>query len=127
MAKGVGLDIGGYEVKVVELDGSYKKPRLAKVSIDRAETSAGDDEASRAAETLHVLKDAGIARENVCLAFPCREAVLRTITVPFTGEENIRKVIKFEVEGSIHSHNVDDMVVDFLTLDAQASQTKVLV
>jgi type IV pilus assembly protein PilM len=128
MAKGVGLDIGEYEVKVVELDGSYKKPRLTKVNIDGVEAAEpGDDEANKAAGTLHVLKDAGIARENVCLAFPCREAVLRTVTVPFVGEENIRKVVKFEVEGNIHSHNVDDMVVDFLSLQAQANQTKVLV
>ncbi len=128
MAKGVGLDIGEYEVKVVELDGSYKKPRLAKVNIDGVDTVAeGADEASKASGTLHVLKDAGIARENVCLAFPCREAVLRTVSVPFVGDENIRKVIKFEVEGNIHSHNVDDMVVDFLPLEVQGNHTKVLV
>lgn len=128
MAKGVGLDIGEYEIKVVELDGSYRKPRLAKVSIDSIDAlGERDDEASRASEVLHVLKDAGIARENVCLGFPCREAVLRTITVPFVGVDNIRKVVKFEVEGNIHSHNVDDMVVDFLTLEAQTTQTKVLV
>lgn len=127
MAKGVGLDIGEYEIKVVELDGSYRKPRLAKVSIDSVDAGGGDDEANRASEALHVLKDAGIARENVCLGFPCRESVLRTITVPFVGDENIRKVVKFEVEGSIHSHNVDDMVVDFLTIEPQQNQTKVMV
>ena len=83
MAKGVGLDIGEYEIKVVELDGSYKRPRLTKVSIDGAEATADpDDEASRAADALHVLKDAGIARENVCMGFPCREVVQRIITVP---------------------------------------------
>ncbi|MEZ5964646.1 MAG: pilus assembly protein PilM [Planctomycetota bacterium] len=125
MAKGVGLDIGEYEIKVVELDGSYRKPRLAKVSIDSVDV--GDDEANRASEALHVLKDAGIARENVCLGFPCRESVLRTITVPFVGDDNIRKVVKFEVEGNIHSHNVDDMVVDFLTIEPLQNQTKVLV
>jgi len=128
MAKGVGLDIGEYEIKVVELDGSYRKPRLAKVSIDAVDAlGAGDDDAGRASEALHVLKDAGIARENVCLAFPCREAVLRAITVPFVGDDNIRKVVKFEVEGSIHSHNVDDMVVDFLTIEVHPNQTKVMV
>ncbi len=128
MAKGVGLDIGEYEVKVVELDGSYKKPRLAKVNIDAVDTVAeGAAEASKASGTLHVLKDAGIARENVCLAFPCREAVLRTVVVPFVGDDNIRKVVKFEVEGNIHSHNVDDMVVDFLPLEVDGNHTKVLV
>ncbi len=35
MAKAVGLDAGEYEIKVVELDGSLKKPKLTKVSIDK--------------------------------------------------------------------------------------------
>lgn len=128
MAKGVGLDIGEYEIKVVELDGSLKKPRLTKVNIDLADHSdptAGA--AGRAVDVLHVLKDAGLGRDNISVAFPCREAVLRTLTVPFVGEENIRKVLKFEVEGSIHSHNVDDMVIDFIPMTADASSTKVLV
>ncbi len=130
MAKGVGLDIGEYEIKVVELDGSLKKPRLTKVNIDLAESAPGPDAAvadvpGRA--VLHVLKDAGLGRDNISVAFPCREAVLRTISVPFVGEENIRKVLKFEVEGSIHSHNVDDMVIDFVSMEASASTTKVMV
>lgn len=128
MAKGVGLDIGEYEIKVVELDGSLKKPRLTKVNIDladHADPTAGA--AGRAVDVLHVLKDAGLGRDNISVAFPCREAVLRTLTVPFVGEENIRKVLKFEVEGSIHSHNVDDMVIDFIPMTADNNSTKVLV
>ena len=45
MAKGVGLDAGEFEVKVVELDGSYRKPRLVKASVDRVSqlTSVASD------------------------------------------------------------------------------------
>ena len=132
MAKGVGLDPGEYEIKVVELDGSYKKPRLAKVSIDRvSQTTAAASDAGHAAReaevALHALKDAKISRDNVILGFPCREAVLRKLTVPFRGADQIRKVIKFEVEESIHSHNVDEMVVDFHTLEEVDDGTQVMV
>ncbi|MHC5063824.1 MAG: pilus assembly protein PilM, partial [Planctomycetota bacterium] len=132
MAKGVGLDAGEYEVKVVELDGSIRKPRMTKVSIERVSQSAlspaDESHAEREAESsLHALKDAKIAQENVCLGFPCREAVLRNITVPFTGVDAIRKVIKFEAEGEIHSHSVDDMVVDFLVRDELEGETRVMV
>ncbi|MCA8943507.1 MAG: pilus assembly protein PilM [Planctomycetes bacterium] len=133
MAKGVGLDPGEYEIKVVELDGSYKRPRLAKVSVDRVSqvsAAAVDEEhAHREAESaLHALQDAKIARDNVTLGFPCREAVLRSLVVPFKGRDQIRKVIKFEVEDSIHSHNVDEMIVDFHTLEELEGQaTRVLV
>jgi len=132
MAKAVGLDAGEYEVKVVELDGSYRKPRLTKVNVERIaqeSTSAADVQhaTTEAQSVRHLLKDASVSKEGVNLGFPCREAVLRTIRVPFTGADKIRKVIKFEAEGEIHSHNVDDMVVDFHTIAERDNETQVLV
>ena len=131
MAKGVGLDAGEYEVKVVELDGSYRKPRLTKVSIDKVQSEVDESEEfharMEAESALHALKDAKVARDNVTLGFPCREAVLRDLSVPFVGADSIRKVIKFEAESSIHSHNVDDMVVDFRILKELAGETRVMV
>lgn len=132
MAKGVGLDAGEYEVKAVELEGSLRKPRMTKVSIEKVDQSvlspADEVHAECEAESAsHVLKDAKIACDNVSLGFPCREAVLRNITVPFTGVDAIRKVIKFETEGEIHSHSVDDMVVDFHVLEELDGETRVMV
>ncbi len=130
MAKGVGLDAGAFEVKVVELDGSYRKPRLAKVNIDRVPAAGANlegHEQEEAEAALHALKDAQIGRDGVCLGFPCREAVLRAMTVPFVGDDQIRKVLKFEAEGEIQHHNVDDMVVDFHVLERGQTDTRVLV
>jgi type IV pilus assembly protein PilM len=131
MARGVGLDAGDFEVKVVELDGSPRKPRLAKVSIDAVAPGSNafnEEHAAREAESsLQALKDGSVSHDNIALAFPCREAVLRKLKVPFVGADNIRKVIKFEVEGAIHSHNVDDMVVDFHLLEELQGETRVLV
>ena len=128
MAKGVGLDTGAFEVKVVELDGSYRKPRLSKVSIDRVVADAGaDSDRNEADAALQALKEADISKDGVVLGFACREAVLRNLTVPFVGDDAIRKVLKFEAEGSIHSHSVDDMVVDFHTLERLDGETRVLV
>ena len=72
MAKGVGLDAGEFEIKVVELDGSYRKPRLTKVSVDRVSqpnSDVGDAaHAEREAEAaLSALKDAKVARDNVAM------------------------------------------------------------
>lgn len=129
MARAVGLDAGVHEVKVVELDGSYRKPRLTKVSIDRVPggTSAELAIEGEAEAALHALKDQHIKLDAVNLGFPCRDAVLRTLKIPFVGDDAIRKVIKFEVENTIHSHSVDDMVVDFLTYARGAGESSVLV
>ena len=132
MAKTVGLDAGEYEIKLVELEGSYRRTRLSRIAIERVEQDdAGADDAlhaSREAESaLRALKEANASRENVTLGFPSREAVFRNLTVPFSGRDQIRKVIKFEVEGSIHSHSVDDMVVDFHTVGETGGESQVMV
>ncbi len=132
MAKGVGLDAGEFEVKVVELDGSYRKPRLTKVSVDRVAqhstmSSDPDHATSEATALQHAVKAGHFSTQNVCLGFPSREALFRQLHVPFTGEDRIRKVIKFEAEGEIHGQSVDDMVIDFHIVEELGDETRVLV
>lgn len=127
MVRGVGLDAGAFEIKVVELDGSYRKARLAKLSIERVRVDGAVADVGGSG-WLDPLKDVAIHKENVTLGVSGRDVVLRTLTVPFSGVDAIRKVIKFETEGQIHSHSVDDMVVDFQVLDqVSPSETRVLV
>ena len=57
MAKCVGLDAGEFEVKVVELDGSYRKPRLTKASVDRVSKLS-----SSASDPDHAIAEASALR-----------------------------------------------------------------
>lgn len=129
MAKVVGIDPGEFAVKTVMLEGSYKKTRLVRCQIEpMPEDVLPGERAEMVAETTrHALKEGHIAAEDVRLGYPCREAVLRTIEVPFTGRDAIRRIIKSEVEGAIHSHSVDDMVVDFHEVGKVIDGSKVLV
>ena len=129
MAKAVGIDSGAYELKIVELDGSFRRPKLSKVCIERTDVpSVGEDAAAVAAtQVREVLKEAGMGRDNLAIAFPSNRTVLREMTVPFVGKEQIRRVIKFEAEGEIHSHSVDDLVVDFHILEELENETRVLI
>ncbi len=128
MVKSIGIDPGDHSVKVVELEGNYKKTRLVRVHT--ALLGCAADAAARA-EAVAVATEAGRAdgmRGDVRLGHPCREAVLRVIELPFKGHDAIRKVVKAEVEGEIHSHTLDDMVVDFHEIGEGADGgTRVLV
>lgn len=110
MARSIGVDPGEALVKIVELDGSYRKPRLLAVHAERL--IEGQPKAVSVAAAVRNAIDDGMKGE-VRLGHPCREAVLRTLELPFKGKDAIRKVVKAEVEGEIHGLSVDDMVVDF--------------
>ncbi|MBX3462212.1 MAG: pilus assembly protein PilM [Planctomycetes bacterium] len=127
MVKSIGVDPGDHSVKVVELEGNYRKTKLLRVHTAPV---AGGDAAARA-EAVAVAVEAARAegmRGDIRLGHPCREAVLRVIELPFKGHDAIRKVVKAEVEGEIHSHVVDDMVVDFHEIgEGLGGGTRVLV
>lgn len=125
MVRTVGIDPGDHSVKVVELDGNYRKVKLLRVHTETF--TDGVDRAEAVAAASRVAIDLGM-RGEVFLGHPCREAVLRVIELPFKGRDAIRKVVKAEIEGEIHSHVVDDMVVDFHEIGPGAEgSTRVLV
>lgn len=124
MVKSIGIDPGDHAVKVVELDGSYRKTRLLRVHVA---APAGATHQEGVATVVRAALDEGM-RGDATLGHPCREAVLRTIELPFQGRDAIRKVVKSEIEGEIQSQSVDDMVVDFHEVGpGVAGGTRVLV
>ena len=129
MVRTVGIDAGDYSIKAVELEGNYKKVRLLACSSERlADDPAGEEaRATALAELAGGMLNGAKMIGEVVLGQACREAVLRTIDVPFKCAEAIRKVIKSEVESAIHSHAVDEMVVDFHEVGGVAEGSSVIV
>lgn len=127
MVRSIGIDQGDREVSIVELDGSYRKTRLLKVSSEFIGSSEVASRPSMIAEAVRGAIDSGM-KGSLTLGYPCREAVLRTIELPFKGSDSIKKVVKSEIEGEIFTHSVDDMVVDFHEIGPSSSGgTKVMV
>jgi len=127
MVRSIGIDSGDRVVHVVELDGSYRKTRL--VSTRSAPLGAGDDPTrpDLVADAVREAVDGGM-KGPMTLGHPCREAVLRTIELPFKGADAIKKVVKSEIEGEVYSHSVEDTVVDFHEIGEGATGgTRVLV
>ena len=127
MVRSIGIDSGDRAVHVVELDGSYRKTRL--VSARSSVIGAGDDpmRPDIVADAVREAVDAG-AKGAMTLGHPCREAVLRTIELPFKGSDAIKKVVKSEIEGEVFAHSVEDTVVDFHEIGEGATGgTRVLV
>jgi Tfp pilus assembly PilM family ATPase len=127
MVRSIGIDPGDRGLNVVALEGNYRKVRLVAAEVTELDAS---DESSRAvlvADAVRESIDTGM-KGGVILGHPCREAVLRTLELPFKGAGSIRKVVKSEIEAEIFTHSVEEMVVDFHEIgDSPSGGTKVLV
>ncbi|MCB9879123.1 MAG: pilus assembly protein PilM [Planctomycetes bacterium] len=115
-------------VKVVELDGSYRKTRLLRANTTAVASATEDPmRPDLVAAAVRAAIDEGM-KGSITLGHPCREAVLRGLELPFKGTDAIRKIVKSEIEGEIYTHAVDDMIVDFHEIGPGASGgTRVLV
>ncbi len=112
--KTTGIDVGPRLSHLVVLEGSARKFR-----IERGASVLGGAPAAAS-----LIRKEGLPSDRVLLGVSGRECVIRNLSLPFTGREEIRKVLKFEAESVIHSHSIDDVVVDALTIEETKEGTK---
>ena len=129
MAKGTGIEIGATAVTVVEIDGSPKKFRVTAAARAPIEAAAqGDDRIKAVSHAARAaLKAARVSKEQIVLSIPACDVIIREIQLPFTDEDQIRKVIKFESESHLHSCDIDDVVVGFQKIAESGPKSRVLV
>ena len=129
MAKAVGLDIGSRACKVAVLSGGTKGARLLRFA--EKEYELGEAGALTPAVVLtavrQALSDARAPRNSVCAAIAAEQLTLREITVPFTEDDQIKKVVKFEFEPHLHSAAIEDVVLDYVKTGAARNGTRLLV
>jgi type IV pilus assembly protein PilM len=125
MTKALGIDIGSSFIHLVELDGSGRRYKVSNVmALPRSGTplhTAGelDSEEQPVTGSDHLAHDLERAlaelpgrKERCILSVRGSACILRNFSLPFKGRDEIRKVLKFESEGQIHSHSIDEVVVD---------------
>jgi type IV pilus assembly protein PilM len=129
MAKGTGIEIGATAVTVVEVDGSAKKFRVTAAGRAAIEAAPAGEERIRAVSQAAraAIKAARASRDQAIVSVPATDVIIREIQLPFTDEEQIRKVIKFESESHLHSCDIDDVVVGFHKIAESGPKSRVLV
>jgi Tfp pilus assembly PilM family ATPase len=135
MARSCGLRIGSRRFEVVVLDGSPKKSRVVSYAVgdlpradaEPAAEGAADPIAAAAAVLAQAVKDHDVPTDNVGLAIDTGLAAFRTLKMPFAEKAKIEQVLKFEVESLLPHWNIDDVVVDFLTLESSQDSGEILI
>lgn len=127
--KSLGIEIGEGEVRGVLLEGSAKKYKLVKFASAPVESpkegERPEDLLSDAiADVAERLRE---GKESSAVAVSSTHCSFRPLVLPFVGEEQIRQVVKFELEGHLHQWNIDDVVVDFYTSEEAKGKSHLLV
>jgi type IV pilus assembly protein PilM len=131
MARAVGLDIGTSHVKLVELGGTARAlkvqrcvirevppppPPVPRADGDPAQTQEpeADPDAPLVALLREIFDELKLPKDDVCASHDAGTTIFREIMVPFTDEEQIQKVVAFEAEGHLHSHKIEDVIVNWV-------------
>ncbi len=129
MAKAVGIDIGSRACKVAVIHGGPKGAKL--LHFVEKEYELDDDGVSTPSTILDALRkalsEAKAPKQAACLALPAEQCILREISVPFTQDDQIAKIAKFEFEPHLHSAAIEDVVIDYVKTGPARAGTRLLV
>ena len=126
------IDYGGHRVRLMEFDGSGKKLRVLGVTdvpLDGVVTEgeevaeAGD---AQAAAIRKALRAAGFTNDPCAMAFDASNAMFREFDLPFTSDDQIGKVVRFESESHVPG-DIDDYVLQYQVLRKTRDKSHILV
>jgi len=126
------IDYGGHRVRLMEFDGAGKKLRVLgviDVPLDGAiaegeeAAEAGDAQASAIRKAL---RSAGFTSDPCAMAFDASNAMFREFDLPFTSDDQINKVVKFESESHVPG-DIDDYVLQHQVLRKTRDKSHILV
>jgi len=115
------IEYGSRRLRLLAFEGSVKRLRVVDVAeVDLHVPAAPDDEESdpddeRAARIAEAVKDAGFRRDPTGMALDAGHALFREFDLPFTSDDQIQKVVRFEAEGYLPLP-IDEVVVQHLVL-----------
>jgi type IV pilus assembly protein PilM len=128
MARATGVQISGSAVRVLDLEGSGKKYKVRGYAESAVATVEGEDRISALGKALkEAFKASKASREHVIVGIATRDCILREITIPFTNEDQIAKVIKFEAEPHLQQCRIDEVVIEFHKVADLGNRSTVLV
>ena len=141
MARSCGLRIGSRRFELVVVDGGPKKSRIVATAVgefalpvpeapqgaEEAPAPDEDRETQMASVLAQAVKQHDIPTDNVGIAIDTGLAAFRSLSLPIADKAKIEQVLKFEVEGMLPQWSIDDVVVDFHTLETSGDASELLV
>lgn len=124
--KCIGIDLGYKSIKVVEVDGDYRKFNITKSHEYNLNRTPNEDIQIQLLQTLKEISQDFDVKDNVVITSVSQESVThRLLDFPFVERTKILKSIPFEMEEEI-PFSVDDCVFDGSLVSREMGLTKIL-
>ncbi len=132
MANYVGLDLGSHQVRILEAEGSARRlkiKRFTKVDLRPAQEGPISNYLTKDDGDAidDGFSDAKISHEPVAMSWDSAHTVFRELDVPFTSDDQIRKVIKYETESHLLNCDIEDVIVSFYRLSETRDKSHLMV
>jgi len=127
MSKAVGLEIHSRGIRVIELSGRGKGLKITRYADVPLQPRGGAPDPDELRDALRDLFKGKFSKSHVVGAIEASETVVRDIPVPFSSNDQIRKVVKYEVEHHLHDCDADDVIVQYAKVRSTDEGTDLLV
>jgi len=111
MARSVGVELTPTHVRILALELAGKTSKILQFH----EAPIPDAELPWEERAVTALRDAVSAskmpKNRVVAALDSGDAILREVSLPFKGDDQIRKTVRFEMESLIHNYTIEQLVV----------------
>ncbi|MFT4708972.1 MAG: Tfp pilus assembly PilM family ATPase [Planctomycetota bacterium] len=127
MARTCGIRIGRTEFELLVLDGSVKKPSVSLCLRGEIPADSEDPLDALTSALKEATKGLKLPTDEVGLVVDAGSAAFRSLTLPFDDPAKIEQVIKFEIESQLPQWNIDDVIIDFHTVNSTGVESHLLV
>ncbi|MHC5020089.1 MAG: type IV pilus biogenesis protein PilM [Planctomycetota bacterium] len=123
MAQATGIHISATRITAVFLKGTSKSPKVVSAGWMPIPPA---DEMDLGKAVRHLLGEHTIPRDPAVVTLANDEALMRSMAMPFTRYEEIKKVLKGEAEAALPGISVDQVVITSHFLGAHEAEGQVM-
>jgi Tfp pilus assembly PilM family ATPase len=111
MARSVGVELTPAHARILTLEMSGKTAKILR--FHQAPIADGETpwEERAAAALKTALAEVRGAKGRLVASLDSGDAILREVSLPFKGDDQIRKTVRFEMESLIHNYTIEQLVV----------------
>ena len=111
MARSVGIELTPAHARILSLEQAGKTTSILQfyeAPILPGETPWEERATTAIKEACTVTK---VSKTRIVAALDSGDAILREVSLPFKGDDQIRKTVRFEMESLIHNYTIEQLVV----------------